>query len=176
MTPTPTFAFALAALLVAAPAMSQTISRTVDLVGEGGRSVGTVTLTEAPRGILVRIEATGLRPGWHGMHFHSVATCADPGFKASGGHVHGIGVATPVHGLLNPAETDLGDLPNLNAAADGTAKAEVFAPNLSLGNGTDRLNLIDADGSALVIHAAPDDHQSQPIGGAGARVACAAIK
>ena len=33
-----------------------------------------------------------------------------------------------------------------------------------------------ADGSALVIHAAADDHQTQPIGGAGARVACAVIK
>jgi len=29
---------------------------------------------------------------------------------------------------------------------------------------------------AVVIHASPDDHASQPIGGAGARVACAAIK
>jgi len=35
---------------------------------------------------------------------------------------------------------------------------------------------LDADGSALWIHASPDDHTSQPIGGAGARVACAAIK
>jgi len=31
-------------------------------------------------------------------------------------------------------------------------------------------------GSALLIHAAADDYLSQPIGGAGARVACAAIK
>ncbi len=36
--------------------------------------------------------------------------------------------------------------------------------------------LMDADGSAVVIHANPDDHKSQPIGGAGDRVACAVIR
>ena len=32
------------------------------------------------------------------------------------------------------------------------------------------------DGSAVVIHANPDDHMTQPIGGAGARVACGVVK
>jgi len=36
--------------------------------------------------------------------------------------------------------------------------------------------LMDADGSSVVIHAAADDYNTQPIGGAGARVACAVIK
>ena len=31
-------------------------------------------------------------------------------------------------------------------------------------------------GSAVVIHAGPDDHLAQPIGGSGARVACAELK
>ncbi len=79
------------------------------------------------------------------------------------------------HGLLNPAANETGDLPNLYAAADGTAMAEIFTPSVSL-SVADRAPLLDADGSALVIHAAPDDHTSQPIGGAGARVACAVIK
>jgi Cu-Zn family superoxide dismutase len=38
------------------------------------------------------------------------------------------------------------------------------------------MGLKDADGSALVIHAAADDQTTQPIGGAGERVACAVIK
>ena len=38
------------------------------------------------------------------------------------------------------------------------------------------MGLKDADGSALVIHANPDDHMSQPIGGAGARIACGVIR
>jgi Cu-Zn family superoxide dismutase len=36
--------------------------------------------------------------------------------------------------------------------------------------------LKDADGSAVVIHANADDHMAQPIGGAGARVACAEVR
>jgi Cu-Zn family superoxide dismutase len=79
-----------------------------------------------------------------------------------------------VHGLLNPAANETGDLPNLFAGADGAATAEVFSPLVSL-TAAGRQALLDADGSALVIHAAPDDHLSQPIGGAGARVACAVI-
>ena len=36
--------------------------------------------------------------------------------------------------------------------------------------------LKDSDGSAFVIHANEDDHSTQPIGGAGARIACSVIK
>ena len=164
---------AIAASVQAEPPASSSFA----IVGAGTPMAGgTVTLTQAPKGLLVRIEAEGLSPGWHAVHFHSVADCSDPGFKASGGHVHDAAAAGSVHGLLNPNETDLGDLPNIHAAADGRAAAEIFAPSVSLGSVEDRANLLDADGSALVIHASPDDHQSQPIGGAGARVACAAIK
>lgn len=152
------------------------LARTYPLVGADRSAVGTMTLTEAPRGLLVRIDARGLEPGWHAAHFHAVADCSDTGFKASGGHIHGRGVAGSVHGLLNPFATDLGDLPNIRAAADGAVQAELFAPELSLGAADGRFGLLDADGSALVIHAGPDDHLSQPIGGAGARVACAAIR
>lgn len=148
--------------------------KTAAIVAEGNKPVGTLTLSQAPRGVLLRVEVSGLPQGWHGMHVHSVATCADAGFKASGGHVHGSGVS--VHGLLNENETDLGDLPNIFAGPDGKAAAEVFAPGLSLGEATERMNLLDADGSALIIHASPDNHLSQPIGGAGPRIACAAIR
>lgn len=36
--------------------------------------------------------------------------------------------------------------------------------------------LLDADGSAFVIHENPDDHKTQLIGGAGDRIACGAIQ
>ncbi|MCC7268527.1 MAG: superoxide dismutase family protein, partial [Caulobacteraceae bacterium] len=57
----------------------------------------------------------------------------------------------------------------------GAVQAEVFSPWVGLAAG-ERLNLKDADGSAIVIHAKADDHQSQPIGGAGERVACGVIE
>jgi Cu-Zn family superoxide dismutase len=37
-------------------------------------------------------------------------------------------------------------------------------------------SLFDADGSAIVIHADPDDYSSQPTGNAGDRIACAVIE
>jgi len=135
---------------------------------------GSVTLTAAPKGVLVHIEASGLTPGWHAVHFHEKATCGDPGFKASGSHVHG--AAALVHGLLNPAASDDGDLPNIFAGADGKANAELFTTLVSLRPGGPAPALLDADGSALVIHANKDDYQTQPIGGAGDRIACAVLK
>jgi superoxide dismutase, Cu-Zn family len=115
-----------------------------------------------------------LPPGWHGMHFHEKGDCSDPGFKNAGAHVH---TKTPVvHGLLNSDENDSGDLPNLYVAPDGTATVELYSTFVSLKGEGGRPALLDADGSALVVHASPDDYKSQPIGGAGARIACAVIQ
>jgi Cu/Zn superoxide dismutase len=77
------------------------------------------------------------------------------------------------HGLLNPEGPEEGDLPNIHAAADGSANAELSSESIML---MGPQGLKDSDGSALVIHASEDDHLSQPIGNAGARVACAVIK
>jgi len=145
-----------------------------DLLGAGGAKIGTITLTGAPKGVLLRIEAKGLTPGWHGMHFHEKGDCSDPKFANSGGHVH---IATPVvHGLLNKDANDFGDLPNLYVAADGSAEVELYSTLVSMKGEDGRAALLDADGSALVIHEKPDDYKTQPIGGAGGRIACGVIK
>ena len=162
----------LALLLAAQPPET----RTFELVAPGGEMIGAVQIFQAPRGILLRVEANGLKPGWHGVHLHQKADCSDAAFKNSGGHVHGAGVDASIHGLLNPMATDLGDIPNIYAASNGSANAEFFLGGLSLSDMPGKLNLFDDDGSALVIHADADDHMSQPIGGAGARVACAEIR
>jgi Cu-Zn family superoxide dismutase len=162
----------LAVWAIALPALAEPAALTVQIKGPMGQAMGAATLTEAPGGLLIRIEVSGLTPGWHGLHFHEKGDCGAADFKSAGAHTHD--AAPAVHGLLNPAANETGDLPNLFAGADGSAKAEVFTTRVSLsrsGAGA----LLDGDGSALVIHAAPDDHLSQPIGGAGARVACAAI-
>jgi len=159
---------------IALPAVAGPTPLTIQLKGPTGADMGSATLIEAPNGgVLMRIEARGLTPGWHGLHFHEKADCSSADFKSAGGHVHRD--APGVHGLLNPLATETGDLPNLFAGADGVAKAEMFTWSVSLTTAR-RSPLFDGDGSALVIHAAPDDHLSQPIGGAGARVACAVIK
>ncbi len=145
---------------------------TVQLKSASG-SAGTAVLTDAPKGLLIHVEATGLTPGWHGIHLHEKGDCSDAAFKMAGGHVHAM--SPSVHGLLNPAADDQGDLPNIYAGADGMAKADLFTTMASL-SGAVGAKLLDSDGSALVIHAKPDDYSTQPIGGAGDRVACGVIK
>ena len=146
---------------------------TVELKNSAGASAGSATLTAAPNGVLAHIEAKGLTPGWHGVHFHETGDCSKPGFTSAGAHIHS--QASVVHGLLNPDGNDSGDLPNLYAGADGSATADVFSTYVSFGGTAARPGLLDKDGSALVIHANPDDYKTQPIGGAGARVACGVI-
>ena len=53
-------------------------------------------------------------------------------------------------------------------------RSHVINPNVTLGDGDG--SLFDDDGSALVIHAGPDDYTSQPSGDAGGRIACAVIE
>ena len=153
--------------------------RTVWIVGQDGRSIGQARFSEAPNGVLIRLEFSqaGLTAGWHGLHLHQKGDCSDfaQGFHASGGH---IGMSAHVmHGLLNPRGPEAGDLPNLLAAPAPPYGAEFLDPHVTLAPTAlgDRQPLLDADGSALIVHAAPDDHTSQPIGNAGARVACAAL-
>ncbi|MGH6881351.1 superoxide dismutase[Cu-Zn] [Hypericibacter sp.] len=149
-------------------------SQSSDLVGADGGMIGKITVTDAPNGVLLRITAKGLTPGWHGVHFHEKADCSGPTFKSAGAHVHSM---TPVtHGLLNPQANDDGDLPNLYVAADGNVTVELYSTLVSLKGSGNRPALLDADGSAVVIHANPDDYMTQPIGGSGDRVACAPIK
>ncbi|MBP7703821.1 MAG: superoxide dismutase family protein [Caulobacter sp.] len=168
------FPAVLVAAAVALPAFAAPAPITVALKGPKGEDLGTATVTEGARGVLVRVEAKGLTPGWHGLHFHEKGDCSSADFKSAGGHVHD---ATPVtHGFLAAGSNDGGDLPNIFAGADGVAKADVFTTFVELGTSHSRPSLLDADGSAVVIHAKADDYASQPIGGAGDRVACGVIK
>jgi Cu-Zn family superoxide dismutase len=157
-----------AVVLLSSSAAQAQASVMAELKNGMGQTVGMVTLTEAPKGVLMQVEAKGLSPGWHGMHFHEKGDCSKADFTSAGGHTHG--AADRVHGLLNPAGNETGDLPNIRADANGVAAAEVFTSLTTLAA------LRDTDGSAVVIHASPDDHMAQPIGGAGARVACAVVK
>lgn len=155
------------------------------IVGQDGRAIGQATFTQAPAGVLIRLEFSerALPPGWHGLHLHMRGDCSDfaAGFQASGGHL-GMGERVR-HGLLNPDGPEAGDLPNLFAAPSGVFAAEFYSPHVELGaeripgtaRGGAREALLDGDGTALMIHAGPDDQSSQPIGGAGARIACAAL-
>ena len=140
------------------------------IINGQGAEIGKATLTQGPTGLLIKVEATGLTPGWHGIHIHATGQCAAP-FTSAGAHINHTDPKTP-HGLLNAEGPDDGDLPNIYADAAGQVRAELFTTRARIAAEGPGQWLWDADGSALVIHANADDHASQPIGGAGDRVAC----
>ncbi len=142
-----------------------------DVLSLAGDKIGVASLVQAKKGVIIRISVIGLTPGYHGFHLHSAGACdANTGFKSAKGHV---GKIPGAHGMHNSDGPEAGDLPNLFVNSDGTANAEIFAGRVSLGG--EKHNLLDADGSAFIIHENPDDHTTQPIGGAGGRVACGIV-
>lgn len=160
---------------LAASAAGAQAPATAPIKAADGKVLGEASFTEAPGGVLLQVKVSGLTPGWHGMHFHAVGDCSDAKFANSGGHIQH-GAMKMEHGLLNPKGPDMGDLPNLYVGADGSGQAQAFTALVSWKGAGGRPALADADGSALVIHANPDDGKTQPIGGAGDRIACAVIK
>src|SRR5688500_18800215 len=106
-------ALTLATALCASTALAQAQTATAPLKNGKGEEVGKVTLTAAPKGVLIRVEAKGLMPGWHGLHLHEKADCSKADFTSAGAHTHGGGER--VHGLLNPKGSESGDLPNIFA-------------------------------------------------------------
>jgi Cu-Zn family superoxide dismutase len=149
-----------------------------DLIARDRSVIGSVSLTQGSAGVVIRIEASGLpvdtRGAWHGVHLHRVGDCSSEDFTSSSGHIN---PSMRQHGLLNEFGPDNADLTNIWVGEDGSLHAELHTTRVFLEGPDDGTlpALLDGDGSALVIHAGPDDQTSQPIGGAGARIACAVI-
>ncbi len=136
------------------------------LVNSAGQSVGSVRMWQTPGGVTFRIAASGLPHGNHGIHVHSVGRCVPPKFESAGPHWN---PAAAKHGFNNPAGPHRGDLPNVTVAANCVLNEAVSLPGASFPA------LLDADGAALVLHAAPDDYATDPSGNSGDRIACAVI-
>ena len=149
------------------------------IINNDGANIGAVDITEGPEGVLLNVTLTGLPAGKHGFRIHGKGDCSDhDAFKMSGSHVSDDEHDGEQHGLLNPEGPESGDLPNLIVPENGAVVVELYAPDLALHNeDTDEKSiLLDDDGSAFVIHTDEDDHMTQPIGGAGARIACGVIQ
>jgi Cu-Zn family superoxide dismutase len=154
------------------------------LMDSAGQEKGTVEVAFSSDGAVMTVSATGLVPGLHGLHVHKTGKCepdsADPAapdkrgaFLSAGGHLADEG---EVHGDHD------GDLPSLLVRADGSARLVVASDRLP------RESVLDADGSALMVHEDPDNFGNVPdryttaldetttkTGDAGARVACAVL-
>ena len=170
---TTTAAIAVAtALLLPAAAHAQAASASASMSDAKGEPVGTVTISETKSGLLhVFVEIANQKPGEHGFHIHETGACAAAdGFKSAGGHLAG----GKEHGVNSAGGPHVGDFPNVHAGQDGVIKAEFFTDRLTLGDGEN--GLMDADGSAVVLHAVGDDYSSQPSGEAGDRLACGVVE
>lgn len=143
----------------------------IAIIDREGKQTGSLVLEETPNGVLISAAVTGLLPGEHGFHIHEKGIC-DPaeGFASAGGHY---APRSNQHGIKMAAGPHAGDMPNQFAGNDGALRATVLNGAVTLGKGFN--SLMDADGSALVIHAGADDYVSAPSGDAGSRLACAVI-
>lgn len=134
-----------------------------------GRDLGTITLTDASGGVMLMGTLRGLPPGDHGIHLHMTGSC-EPTFDAAGGHWN---PTSKQHGSGNPNGPHLGDLQNITVGADSSVSIHLTSPGGTL-KGENML--LDADGAAVVVHAAADDYKTDPSGSSGARVACGAVR
>ncbi|PZE22190.1 superoxide dismutase family protein [Paenibacillus xerothermodurans] len=144
----------------------------IDIIDSQGTKVGRAALTETVEGVKLQVEVSGLPPGKHGLHFHSVGACVAPDFKTAGAHFN---PETKKHGFDNPEGHHAGDLPNLEIGSDGGGKAEFINKKVTLAR--DKANsLVKPGGTSLVIHTGPDDYKTDPTGESGGRIACGVIK
>lgn len=139
------------------------------LVDASGRNLASAELASVGGGVRVRLTATGMAPGAYGAHVHMAGRCDAPDFTTAGAHWNPTGVQ---HGRENPAGAHRGDLPNLAVGTNGRGAMEHVIAGATLRGPS---GMLDADGSALLIHANADNYRTDPSGNSGARIACGVI-
>lgn len=154
---------------------------TATLKDAAGTIVGVAHFSQSKDGVEVKVTAFKLTSGFHGFHVHAVGKCMvdntvqPPAVFTSAGPHFEIGLDTD-HRDHN------GDLPVLLANKKGYAEAEFKTDRFKVAD------LFDTDGSALIVHANPDNFANIPTryaaapdattlstGDAGSRVACGVI-
>ena len=128
---------------------------------------GTLRFVQVGDKVQVTADIEGLIPNQqHAIHVHEYGDCSAPDATSAGSHYNPEGHP---HGLPATAERHAGDLGNLQADAAGKAHYEITITNASIAG---PLNPIL--GRAVIVHEKIDDG-GQPVGNAGARIACGVI-
>jgi superoxide dismutase, Cu-Zn family len=162
---------AAAALLAGCATMGASEPRAVaQLAPTKGNSVtGTVTFTQRGGKVFVVASVSGFKPGSeHGFHVHEKGDCSSGDGMSAGGHFNPF--AKP-HGGHPSMDRHAGDMPNLRADANGNASATVELDLITVTDGP-----ASVVGRAVIVHLQPDDYRSQPVGNAGARMACGVVQ
>ncbi len=161
---------AITTLMFAAISAAALTGAKAELQDAQGRKVGTATFRAYRNGVRIKLKVNGLQPGEHAIHIHQNAKCDPPDFKSAGPHFN---PENKKHGLNSPDGPHAGDMDNFIVQHTTKANVTIDDPNVTLGKGG---NSLFADGgTALVIHAKPDDMKTDPAGNAGDRIACGVI-
>jgi Cu-Zn family superoxide dismutase len=133
----------------------------------GQHCQGVVRFTQEGESVKVVADIEGLTPGQkHGFHIHQYGDCSAPDGMSAGGHYNPEGHQ---HGLPESENRHAGDLGNVQADDQGKAHYEITVTNISI---TGAKNPII--GRGVIVHTKVDDGR-QPVGNAGARIACGVI-
>ncbi|AZI36450.1 superoxide dismutase [Cu-Zn] [Caenibius tardaugens NBRC 16725] len=135
-----------------------------------GSAAGTASLIESGNHLSLVIKVAGISAGPHGVHLHTAGLCDAPQFTTAGGHLN---PGAKQHGADNPMGSHLGDLPNIAVGADGTGS---LTYSLHGDRAAILADIFDSDGTAIVVHAGPDDYKTDPAGNSGGRIACGVFK
>jgi Cu-Zn family superoxide dismutase len=159
------------ALAAGAPGQMSPRAAKSDIYNVQGEKIGAAAFIQVESGVRITLDVSKLPLGMHGIHIHAVGKCDPPSFTSAGAHFNPEGRK---HGLKNPAGPHAGDMQQLSVGADGAAHAEFVDSLVSLAEVAPH-SLFQAGGTAIVIHASPDDQMTDPSGNSGARIACGVI-
>jgi Cu-Zn family superoxide dismutase len=157
---------------VAQPApVAQKVSAQATLAPtEGNRAAGVLTVEVEAQGLRVRGELQGLASSAeHGFHIHEKGDCSAPDASSAGGHFN---PSAKSHGKPDGGDHHAGDMFNVIADAQGTARVDALVAGVTLRDGS----ATDVAGKAIVLHEKADDYTSQPAGDSGKRIACGVIQ
>ena len=102
---------------------------------------------------------------------HTVGRCDGPGFDSAGAALE---PDRPAARQPQPARAAISaTCPISTSAPTARGRLEFTIRGATLRGGA--RPLLDADGAAVVIHAAPDDYRTDPSGNSGARIACGVL-
>lgn len=136
---------------------------------QGHTATGALAVSADPEGVRITGAIQGLPPdGEFGFHIHERGDCSAPDASSAGEHFN---PTSQQHGHPDGQSRHAGDMHNLKSNAEGIAQVELVVKGVSLHDG----NPTDVLGKALVVHAQPDDYESQPSGNSGERIACGVI-
>jgi superoxide dismutase, Cu-Zn family len=160
--------FVLVLAACAAPQQSTGPTATSTLRPTSGSQVqGHLTFTQiGPNRVRVAGELSGHQPGPKGFHIHEIGDCSASDAMSAGGHFNPMKAK---HGS-SPVTGHAGDMGNVIFDDAGTVKISMIIEGVSISRTPTGII-----GRAVVVHAQPDDLQTDPTGNAGGRAACGVI-